>query len=130
MADIDEYSPPGLIFFNGRLLSEVSDVTTTDSSNDNAVYTLRKGLAGFSNGAEEIDCEFTNMVPAKGAEQRFGQIIRSHQTVTLTVKFGKETTIMRGRLMTSRKSSSHNSPNQIQCSFKGRVINETSAATT
>lgn len=127
MADIDEYSGPGIIYFNNRILAEVSDATLTDTSNDNAVYTLRKGLAGFSNGAEEADVEFTNMVPAKGAEQRFGQITRGHQTVTIVVKFGKETTTLRGRLSTSRKTMSHNSPNSIAVSFKGRVIDERAA---
>lgn len=127
-ADLDEYSGPGLIYFNGRLLAETSEATLTDTSNDNAVYTLRKGLAGFSNGAEEADVDFTNMVPARGAELRFGQIVRNHQTVTITVKFGKETTVLRGRLFTSKKTMSHNSPNNIAVTFKGRVITEQTTA--
>ncbi len=122
MATAPEYSGPGTIYFNGRLLAEASQITVKTTSNDKDVKTLAKGLSGFSNGAQETSVDFDNAVPLEGMEEEFDEICHSHQTVQIGVRFGKVQIEVVGRFMDISQTTDVDNPNKVAVQFKGRRI--------
>lgn len=120
-----EYSRPGYLVFNGSALTEVSQVTMRDASNDKPVHTLLKGLAGFSDGPEEVFIDFESAIPRPGMEQPYASFVRGHRTVTMGFRIANELAVCEGRFMERRVTTDVNAPNQVGLQFHGKVISAT-----
>ena len=123
---MSEYSRPYIIAYNGAALAEAENVEVSYNSNDKAVRTLRKGLAGFSNGAEEVGVTFRNAIPLRGFEKDWSDICMSHRTGQLTVREANVISTYEGRIMQTTSSSSVDSPNSLNCTFSGKLLSRLS----
>lgn len=117
-----EYSRPYSIFLDGAPLAEAENCEVNYASGDNPVRTLAKGLAGFSDGAEEVSLRFRNAIPLRGMEKDFAAICMGHQTVQFTVKEANAVSTFEGRLMTVGSSSAVNTPNGQDVAFQGKML--------
>jgi hypothetical protein len=119
---MSEFSKPVIVKLNGRhvLTAEESDFQV--KSNDQAVYTLAEGLAGFSDGAAEATISVQSPVPVEGVEVDWQGMALDHITADMSYNLaGKEYTV-RGRVMDSGLASRVNQPNRNSMSFHGKVV--------
>lgn len=87
---LDNYEGAGQIQINGRTLAEADTVRMRNISNNNRVYTMRKGLAGHSKGPNETEFAVTNAVPKAGLEDDFVEKVLSGEYFDITfVSAGK-----------------------------------------
>lgn len=56
------------VYINGQLLVEEASVSLKASSGLNKVYTVQKGFAGVSKGAEEMSISISSAVPSENFE--------------------------------------------------------------
>lgn len=119
-----EFSKQGFILLNGIILTKATQVRYSIASNDKPVRTLTGGLEGFSDGAEEITCDWQNAVPLAGFEAEFHALCRSHRTVRIAFKIATKTFECEGRFLTVGVETDVDSPNGINVSFHGRVVTE------
>lgn len=117
-----EYSRPFTIAFLGAALAEAESVEANGSSNDKPVRTLRKGLAGFSNGAEEVGLTIRNAIPLTGFERDFEDMCQLHRTVQFTVQKANVIDTYEGRILSTVSSSSVDAPNALNVTFSGKRI--------
>lgn len=117
-----EYSRPFVIAYLGAALAEAESVEVNGSSNDKPVRTLRKGLAGFSNGAEEVGLTIRNAIPLTGYERDFEDLCQLHVTVQFTVRKANVVDSYEGRIMSTAASSSVDAPNALNVTFSGKRI--------
>lgn len=117
-----EYSKPYLIAYRGAALAEVDSVDVTFTSNDKPVKTMLKGLAGFSDGAEEVSMNFSSAVPLAGFEVDFAALCMGHRTVQFAVKEARAITTLEGRLMTVGSKSGVDNPNGLSMTFTGKML--------
>lgn len=120
-----EYSRVGYLLLNGIIITQAGQARMRINSNDKAVRTLIHGLAGFSNGAEEASVEFQNAIPLSGFEFEFNALVRAHRTVRVAFRIANRQYEMEGRFMDSDTSTDIDSPNGINITFNGRLLNET-----
>lgn len=119
---MSEYSRPFTIAYLGAALAEAESVEVNGSSNDKPVRTLRKGLAGFSNGAEEVALTIRNAIPLAGYERDFEDLCQLHVTVQFTVRKANVVDTYEGRVMSTAASSSVDAPNALNVTFSGKRI--------
>ena len=74
---LQRYEGPAEIYVTGRLLAEASSVQTRVNANNNPVRTMRRGLAGKSDGAREATMSISNAIPRAGAEFDFVTLVKS-----------------------------------------------------
>lgn len=117
-----EYSRPFTIAYLGAALAEAESVEVNGSSNDKPVRTLRKGLAGFSNGAEEVGLTIRNAIPLTGYERDFEDLCQLHRTVQFTVQKANVIDTYEGRILSTAASSSVDAPNALNVTFSGKRI--------
>jgi len=82
-----EYEGVGQIQFDGRTLAEADNVSVRHAPNNNRVYTMRKGLAGYSKGAFETEISVANAVPKGGLERDFIEKCIAGAFVRVTILF-------------------------------------------
>lgn len=119
-----EYSKPGYVLLNGIVLAECGQARFRLNSNDKPVRTLTKGLAGYSDGAEEVSCDLQNAIPRAGFEAEFTALCRAHRTVRLSFRIANKIYECEGRFMDIDISTDVDSPNGVNLTFNGRLINE------
>ena len=117
-----EYSRPYTIAYNGAALSEAETCEVTYNSNDKPVRTLAKGLAGFSNGAEDCGITFRNAIPLRGFEKDFAAFCLGHTTLQFTVREANVISTFEGRIMSCVSSSSVDNPNGVNITFMGKQL--------
>lgn len=117
-----EYSKPYILAYRGAALAEVDSIDVTFTSNDKPVKTLLKGLAGFSDGAEEVSMNFSSAVPIEGFEVDFAALCMAHRTIDLAVKEARAITTLQGRLMTVGSKSGVDNPNGVSMTFSGKML--------
>jgi len=80
-----QYEGPGQVQIGGRTLAEAESISWNVAANNNRVYTMRKGLAGKSDGARESDVSVENAVPKAGLEDTFVEQCIEGASVRLVV---------------------------------------------
>lgn len=88
MAELNQYEGPGELYFNGRLLAEASKCEATVKGNNNKVFTMKRGLAGKSDGARESEGTIECAIPRKGYEVDFMTKCVKGTTGELVLKSG------------------------------------------
>lgn len=84
MADLQLYTK-AVVYMNGGLLSEESEISVKRSTNAQVVETVAKGFAGLSPGAARAEIDITNAVPSADFELNPGQFMLQLQVVEVTV---------------------------------------------
>lgn len=125
------YSKPGYIELlsasgspTGMILAEVTEARMEEQSNDKPVETLRKGLAGFSDGPEQCNVTFGQAIPRAGMEVAFHSVCRNHTYVRVGFVIANVRRIAEGRIMTVDDSTDVNTPNKRNVNFHGKVVAE------
>ena len=113
------YEGAGTIAINGRILAEATKFTWTIDTQDNDVLTMRKGLAGFSDGPTKIEMTIDSAVPRKGLESPWFDILLGRKPVSATFKFGGKRITASGRFKTLDGSQDVSSPASATVKFVG-----------
>ncbi len=116
---IQQYEGAGTIGINGRILAEATKFTWTISTNDNEVLTMRKGLAGFSDGVTKIEITIESAVPRVGLESPWFDYILKRKPVSATFKFGGKRVTVAGRFSTLDGSQDVSSAASATVKFVG-----------
>ena len=117
-----EMSKPFLVSVNGVVLAYASEVNQQTESNDKAVFSLRFGWVGFSDGASTGRVTLKSTIPASGREVDFKEFCRQHVTQTFSIRGGSKAVTLLGRILTVSEQSSVNSPNEIDVTFEGGIV--------
>lgn len=119
MAELQKYEGVGEIYVNARLLAEASKLTVTVTSNDQKVMTMKKGLAGFSDGPTESSITVESAIPRKGYEYDFVNAVNKKLAVRIVVKSGGKRHSFNGRFSQAEWSNSVDAPSLITGQFMG-----------
>lgn len=122
MAEVNKYEGVGEIYVSGRLLAEASKCTWTVVSNDQKVMTMKRGLAGFSDGPTETSISIESAIPRKGYEYDFVTAVKEKKTVTIVTKSGGKRHQVSGRFSQAEWSNSVDSPSLITAQFQGGAV--------
>lgn len=85
---MDAYEGPAEFYINNRLQAEANKVSTSIKGNNNEVFTMRKGLAGKSDGATTTDVTVTSAIPRKGLETDFRRAVIEKKFFTMQAVSG------------------------------------------
>lgn len=85
---MDAYEGPAEIYLNNRLQAEANKVSYSIKGNNNEVFTMRKGLAGKSDGATTTDITITSAIPKKGLEADFRRAVTEKKFFTIQAVTG------------------------------------------
>ena len=117
-----DYSRPYTIAESGAALAEAESVEITINSNDKPVRTLLKGLAGFSDGAEDVGLTIRSALPRTGFERDFGAWAIAHRNVEFAVREANKISTFKGRILTVTSASTVDAPNAVNVTFQGRLL--------
>lgn len=84
MSNLQNYTK-AVVYINGALLTEESNVTVKRESGGNAVKTVAKGYAGRSPGAPMTTITVKNAVPSEEFELNPGQFINNSESCEISV---------------------------------------------
>lgn len=118
MANQSKYSN-ALVFVEGALLAEHASVTITRMSGALPQHTVAKGLAGFSQGAQETKISVSNAVPLADLELDPGAYMKFGKTVTVTVQAAGKSLKCKGQIIEDSFEHSVNSAATIRFDFHG-----------
>jgi hypothetical protein len=105
---------------NGKLLTEEASVTLSRSTGSQAVMTVAKGYAGESPGAETVEIDVTNAVPAADFEVDAGPYMETLQAVEIgIVGPGGKTLTAKGFIIGDSLKHSVNSESTYDFKFRG-----------
>lgn len=85
MSALDKYAGPGTIYLGANALAEATSVSWDLNANNRRVYTMKKGLAGRSEGPREMEITVENAVPISGLEQEYVEKCRDGADVRIVV---------------------------------------------
>jgi hypothetical protein len=117
-----EFSKPGYILQGTTPLMFAESVTKQATPDDKMVKTLLQGMAGFSDGAEYIELDVKNAIPASGLEYDAEAAALNHQTQTLTFVVAGLAITGRGRITGVSTETSVDAPNSMSFKFTGKVL--------
>lgn len=83
---MENYEGPAEIYISGRLQAEAVNAKYSIKANANRVVTMRKQLAGKSDGATSSDIAITSAVPRRGMEFDFRTAVIQKKYFTIVVK--------------------------------------------
>lgn len=84
---LERYEGPGAVYFGSNPLAESTSVSWDVNSNNNPVFTTKKGFAGFSAGATQTQVTVENAVPLAGLEHDYVERCVVKAFVTIVVAF-------------------------------------------
>lgn len=84
MSNLQNYTK-AVVYINGALLTEESNVTVKRESGGNAVKTVAKGYAGRSPGAPMTTITVKNAVPSLEFELNPGQFINNSESCEISI---------------------------------------------
>lgn len=87
---VSSYQGPAEIWVNSRAQFEVQNVNWSVKGNNNKVLTMRRGLAGKSDGPRESEVTLKSVVPIKGVEFNYIQHVISGKPCSLVFKVGRQ----------------------------------------
>lgn len=110
----------GLVYVNGSLLAEESQMSISRSSSSSPVMTLHAGYAGSHPGAEILDIQVTSNFPSTYLEFDPGQFIYGARSVEFDCVMGGQVMSFFGQVISDNFSHAVNSNSQIQFTARGR----------
>ena len=119
MANVQIYS---LLYclVNGKLLTEEASVTLSRATGSQSVMTVAKGYAGESPGAETVEIDITNAVPAADFEYDAGAVMESLQAVEIGLAGpGGKVLTAKGFIISDSLKHSVNSESTYDFKFRG-----------
>lgn len=85
---LSQYEGPAAVFYQGQLLAEASSASFTVTANNNKVLTMRRNLAGKSDGARESSINIDSAIPVEGFEQEFVKRVLDGKFLRVVFKVG------------------------------------------
>lgn len=119
---IGKYAGAAEVYLNGRLLAELVSFRTTLESGDQEVVTMRKGLAGFSDGPPRVEATFDTAIPKAGFEADYQKAIEDKATVRVAWIIAGKRRQAEGRIMTLDTDQGVNNPAGATCRFVGKPV--------
>jgi len=83
---LKSYESGGELYFQGRLLAEISKVTITDMSQNTEVNTTVHGLAGMAAGPLKAELSWDSAMPKAGMEADYYRALKLRLNCTVRVK--------------------------------------------
>lgn len=93
---MDNYEGPAEIYVNGRLQAEAVNAKCSIKANANRVVTMRKQLAGKSDGATSSDVSITSAIPRAGMEFDFRTAVLQKKFFVIVVKSANQRVQFKG----------------------------------
>jgi hypothetical protein len=81
---LDQYEGVAEIQIDNQTLAEAVSVNVNHNANNNPVVTMKKGLAGRSRGAYQVEVQVENAVPRAGLEAEWVEKCRENEDVVIT----------------------------------------------
>lgn len=116
---VESYEGPGTIAVNGRVLADATKISVEIDTRDNEVNTMRKGMAGFSDGSTVTKITIDSAVPRKGMEADFLMYVTKRKPVSITTKVAGKRITAGGRFMKYTLNQSTDSPASVSTDFSG-----------
>lgn len=107
---------------NDRPVLYASESDWSIKSNDQAIYTLDEGLAGFSDGAHEFDLTLKQAVPLSGYQIDWMGLCRTHTTIRPGLIHAGKTYKLEGRVMEASSGSKVNEPSMVNVTIKAKIV--------
>lgn len=118
MSNVQTYSK-AVVYVNGSLLTEESNVTIKRDSGGNAVKTVAKGYAGRSPGAPMTMITVRNAVPAADFELNPGQFINQTGEVEVSVFAAGKTLTVVGFIISDNFQHGVDASAELEFEFEG-----------
>lgn len=90
MPTLNTYEGKADIFVNGRVLAEAVSTRVRIIANNNKVMTMKRGLAGKSDGPREAEMTIENAIPRAGFEQDFFDYCKKGAYLRVVLKSGNQ----------------------------------------
>lgn len=126
MAALEEYEGPGTLIFDGDIQAEAQTVRLSYNSNNRPVTTMRKGLAGKSNGPGQSDITVTSALPRAGMEGKFLEKCVRNAFVRVVVVFSGKRWQIEGWIGDVSVEQSQDSSASVSCTITGTPPVDTS----
>lgn len=110
---------------NGRPVLKVNEAGVTVRSGDSPILTLDEGLAGFADGAEEMDLTLRQAVPIGGYQIDWMGLARTHTTIRPGVIRAGKSWQLEGRVMEASDASKVGEGAYVNVTIKARIIGVT-----
>jgi hypothetical protein len=107
------------VYLDGQKLRNLTSVTMNTDGGKIPIYTLDRGLIGFSLGSGQVSLTLEYALPAAGQEYPFQQKSNTDEEVTLQFVGGAEHYTGVGQIMTDEKSQSVNAQTTGTCTWTG-----------
>lgn len=117
-----EFSKPAQLLLNERPVLKCEEANASVKSGDSPVYTLEDGLAGFSDGAHEMEITLKQAIPQDGLQIDWIGLAVSHQTVRPKYVVGGRYYSCEGRVTSAAPSSKVNTANMVDVTLMCRVV--------
>lgn len=117
-----DYEGAGELYYNGRLLAEISECTYRLEANNNDVDTMQKGFAGQSKGPRRVVISFTTAIPKAGYERDFHDVIERDRTVRFVFVDGDKRRTSEGKLQSHESSRSTGASASTAYEFRGALV--------
>lgn len=125
MADLlGNYEGVAAVFLDGELQTDAAKVNISYKTNDQAVKTMIKGFAGFSNGADEIEGTIEIPPLRDGRRTNWYRVARRRKTVRLEWTDEGEVNQAAVRLTQREKTNSEGQTASVTYSFQGKPIGD------
>jgi hypothetical protein len=108
------------IGINGTLLAEEQEIDLARTTNSQAISTVAKGYAGESPGAQMIEVDCSNAIPAGGFEFDMGKSMFGLIPIDVQVD-GPGGTQLRGKAFVISDTIRHGVNQEAKYSFKARM---------
>lgn len=112
------------VLIEGQLLSESTTVSVDSDPKLNEIYTMQKGFAGVSPGAEVTTIEVENTVPRIGFEYDYLASLQGVKVVEVTIFAHAKKTTCKGFLTKVSQKYGVNQAATVSFSFIGEPVNE------
>lgn len=119
MAEMQDYEGPSEIYVGARLLAECRSLRISVTANNNKVYTMKRGLAGKSDGPRESEATIENAIPRKGYERDFAKLCIEGGYVRIVQRAGKTRRTFNGWIESAEDSFAVDSPASHTATFQG-----------
>lgn len=108
------------VAINGAMLLEEVSVNVARATGSQPIFTVLKGYAGESSGANTIEIDVTNAVPTADFEFDGGAVMESLQEVEITVYAAGKRLTSKGYIISDSFKHSANSESNYDFKFRGK----------
>src|SRR4051812_12671270 len=119
MSDIQLYTK-ALVYIEGALMSEETDVSFKRTTGAQVVKTVAKGFAGVSPGAPMCEISITNGVPSADFEIDPGAYMQTLQVVEVTIFAAGRTATTKAFVMSDNFSHGVETPSKLAMELIGQ----------